>query len=223
MKFEEKIATMKCLTFDQSRTKAISVFNQRGVRLGSLVPVGKWILDDERMIESIRAWRQNAKKMFLTQFESTFERTYSYLNNLSINEDGRLFFMLYDDADSLIGHIGISGVNGVIGELDNLMRGADGGDPRLIYFSEIALLDWCFKNLGIKGSSVRVLSYNWLVLALHEEVGYFFVDNKPLKKYEKDGVLFHDEVDQSDSNVKYSCTKLMLIKSDFYDKNHWLP
>lgn len=118
--------------------------------------------------------------------------------------------------------MGIADVDGNSGELDNLMRGVEGGDPRLVYFSEIALLDWCFKNLGINQSDVRVISYNWLVISLHKEVGYSLVSNSPLKKYEKDSVIFHDVVAESDSNVKYGSTKMLLKKDVFYKNAYWL-
>ena len=222
MRFEKKIANMKCLTFDQASKHAIYVYSEEGFRLGKLVPVGKWILNELETIELIRTWRQKTMRMFLTQFESTFDGTYSYLDNLVIGQEARILFMLYDGEDRMIGHIGMAYVNGETGELDNLMRGIEGGDPRLVYFSELALLDWCFKDLGIKQCDVRVLSYNWQVITLHEEVGYVFVDNEPLKKYEKNGVIFHDVVNLLESNVKYGSTKLVLTKSDFYKKNDWL-
>ncbi len=222
MTFQEQIAKMKSLTFGQASTKAIYVYNEKGDRLGSLVPVGKWILREFETIELIRQWRQKAMRMFLTQFESTFDRTYDYLNKVVISHEGQLLFMLYDKEDRLIGHMGIAGVNGETGELDNLIRGVEGGDPRLIYFSELALLNWCFKHIGIKQCHVRVLSYNWLVISLHEEVGYIFVDNEPLMRVERNGVIFHDVVNPLKSNVNYGITKLVLTKSDFYKKNAWL-
>lgn len=213
---------MKCQTFQEANEKAVLIRNTNGDQIGRLVPVGNWILEDKEKIELVRAWRQRTMRMFLTQFESTYERTYQYLKNFSIAQEGRIFFMLYDESERLVGHIGMAEVDGNSGELDNLMRGVEGGDPRLVYFSELALLDWCFKNLGIRQSDVRVVSYNWLVISLHEEVGYVFTNNFPLKKYEKDGVLFHDVVDEAESNVKYGCTKMLLTKDDFYMKASWL-
>ena len=222
MNYKEVILEMKCHSFSEANIKAIPVLNMNGVKLGKLLPVGPWIADDIEKVELIRAWRQRTMRMFLTQFESTFDRTLSYLKNLSIAQEGRIFFLIYDISDRLVGHLGIADVDGNSGELDNLMRGVEGGDPRLVYFSEISLLDWCFTNLGINQSDVRVLSYNWLVLSLHEEVGYSFVSNSPLKKYEKDNVIFHDVVAESDSNVKYGSTKMLLKKDDFYKNAYWL-
>jgi len=184
--------------------------------------VGDWILDDKDKIELIRSWRQRTMRMFLTQFESTYEKTFGYLKNLSIAQEGRIFFLIYDSDNRCIGHMGITNVDGKTGELDNLMRGVEGGDPRLVYFAEIALLDWCFKNLEITESDVRVLSFNWLVISLHEEVGYVHKEKIPLKRNTKDGVTFHDVVGESESNVKYACVKMLLKKEVFYESNSWI-
>ena len=222
MDYRNSISSMKRSTFSEALELSIDVFDKRKNTIGKLVPVGDWILDDKDKIELIRSWRQRTMRMFLTQFESTYEKTFGYLKNLSIAQEGRIFFLIYDTDNRFIGHMGIADVDGKTGELDNLMRGVEGGDPRLVYFAEIALLDWCFKNLEITESDVRVLSYNWLVISLHEEVGYVHKEKIPLNKKTKDGVTFHDDVGDSESNVKYSCVKMLLKREVFYEANSWI-
>lgn len=222
MNYIDVISMMKKSSFDEALLVRLPVKDKEHNSIGYLVPVGEWILSDEPKIELIRAWRQKTMRMFLTQFESTFDKTLGYLKNLSIEQKGRIFFLLYDDSDRFVGHMGIADVDGLKGELDNLMRGVEGGHPRLVYFAEIALLNWCFKNLGITESDVRVLSYNWLVLSLHEEVGYKHLENIPLKKISKDGFIFHDVSRLEDSNVKYACSKMILKRDDFYKVNDWV-
>lgn len=222
MDYRNSISSMKRSTFSEALELSIDVFDKRKNTIGKLVPVGDWILDDKDKIELIRSWRQRTMRMFLTQFESTYEKTFGYLKNLSIAQEGRIFFLIYDTDNRFIGHMGIADVDGKTGELDNLMRGVEGGDPRLVYFAEIALLDWCFKNLEITESDVRVLSYNWLVISLHEEVGYVHKEKIPLNKKTKDGVTFHDVVGDSESNVKYSCVKMLLKREVFYEANSWI-
>ncbi len=222
MIYREKIASMKCQTFSDANKRAINIYNDQKDPIGKLIPVGKWILEDTNKIELIASWRQKAMKMFLAQFDSTFSKTHAYLSKMSVDQEDRLFFLIYDQNNRFIGHIGISRVDGISGELDNLMRGVDGGDPRLIYFSEVTLLDWCFKNLKIVESYAVIVSYNWLVQALHEQIGYVVLKNFPLRKLEKNGASFHDEVDSENSNVSYSKTKLFLTIFSFYEKNPWI-
>lgn len=222
MDYRNSISSMKRSTFGEALKLSIDVFDKRKNIIGKLVPVGDWILDDKDKIELIRSWRQRTMRMFLTQFESTYEKTFVYLKNLSIAQEGRIFFLIYDTDNRFIGHLGIAAVDGKTGELDNLMRGVEGGDPRLVYFAEIAFLDWCFKNLGITESDVKVLSYNWLVISLHEEVGYVHKEKFPLNKKTKDGVTIHDTVGDSESNVKYTRVRMLLKKEEFYISNNWI-
>jgi RimJ/RimL family protein N-acetyltransferase len=222
MKYKKVIFDMKCHSFSLANTKSIPVHNIEKIQIGKLVPVGDWILEDKNKVELISTWRQKTMRMFLTQFESSYESTLKYLKNLAIAQESRILFLIYDATEKLIGHIGIAEVDGNRGELDNLMRGQEGGDSRLIFFAEIALLNWSFKNLGIKHSEVLVLSYNWMAISLHEEVGFTFVSNSRLKKYEKDAVIFHKAVTEEDSNVNYSITKMLLKKDLFYLKTNFL-
>ncbi len=222
MKYINIISLSKKSSFDAAFSARILVFDSERSVLGYLIPVGDWILADESKIEQIRLWRQETMRMFLTQFESTFDKTFGYLKNLSIGQKNRILFLIYDDKDQFVGHIGVADVDGKKGELDNLMRGIKGGHPRLVYFAEISLLNWCFQNLEIFQSDVRVLSYNWLVLALHEEVGYEVVEKIPLKKLLKDGMVFHEATKIIEANVRYHCTRMCVKKKAFYEINNWL-
>ena len=222
MIYTKVISLMKKSTFKDAVSLKINVYDNEQKFIGYLLPVGEWILSDDQKIEKIRLWRQKSMKMYLTQFDSTFEKTLNYLKTLSIAEEGRLFFLLYDDTDRFIGHLGVADVDGTKLELDNLMRGVYGGHPRLVYFAELALLNWSFNSLGIVESDVRVLSYNWLVVSLHEEVGYKLVDSLPLKKLLKDGITEHIPTKTNEANVKYSCFRMVLNKNDFYQINNWL-
>lgn len=210
---------MKCDTFANAIEKAILVKNIKGENIGKLIPVGKWILDDREKIELISAWRKRSMRMFMVQFKSTYERTYKYLSSLSIEDKRRLFFLIFDKDSRFIGHIGISNTTEKSFELDNLMRGEYGGDPQLIYQSEVALLNWSFTNLEALYSTVRVLSYNWMVIGLHEEIGYVVKDRKRLLRQENDSEITHSICPDYKTNVDYACLLMRLDKGKFKSLN----
>jgi RimJ/RimL family protein N-acetyltransferase len=214
----EIIAGMKRDRWDEAWSLRVPVLDDQKKTIGSLVPVGKWILEDADKVEAIRAWRQNAMRMFLTQFESTSERTRSYLRDLSIAEPDRLFFLSHDGSDRCVGHIGISAVAAGSGELDNVMRGAAGGHLRLTYFSGLALLNWCFTKLDMSRCVLRVLSYNIKAIALYEEIGFSMAEQVPLRRVERDGMVVHEPVKESEANVDYFCIHMGLTKEAFYAK-----
>ena len=222
MSYKELILSMKKLSFNEALEVSVEIFDANKKNIGRLVPIGPWIINEKDKIELIHSWRSRAMRMFLTQFDSTYEKTLSYLKNLSIGQEGRILFLMYDSNDQFIGHIGIANVDGRIGELDNLIRGVRTNHPRLVYFAEIALLNWCFKNLEITESDVRVLSYNFLVISLHEEVGYVRSESIPLLKNIKNGDTSHEMCLAHESNVNYSCIRMLLKKDDFYQVNNWI-
>jgi RimJ/RimL family protein N-acetyltransferase len=213
---------LKRTTRDAAAALALPVHNRAGVAIGSLLPIGPWLLDDAAQIAAISAWRQRAMRMFLTQFQATPENTRHYLQALSIGEAGRLLWLIIDDRGRCIGHVGLSGATAADGgraELDNLMRGLDGGDPALIACAEVALLRWAFEVLGLQHIDVRVVSYNWLVIALHEEVGFQTTRQAPLLKRSDNGVTLHDECAAGQANVRYHCTHMALDRARFLALN----
>jgi len=217
--YKNIIAQIKCTSLELAQEKSLPIYNNENMKLGVLVPVGPWILDHPDKIESICAWRQNAMKMFLAQFESTYERSINYLKNLSIAQEDRIFFLIFDDRERFIGHIGLSNIDGTQGELDNLMRGVPGGNPRIIFFSELALLSWAFNELGLEESNLRVLSINWTVIGLHESVGYSIKNRFYLMKTEQNGIISHNVISNNVGNVPYQCIEMRITKDTFFQRH----
>ena len=222
MNYKTIIANMKRQTFAEAEAEAIPIRDMNGASMGKLVPVGGWILQDNETIELIGAWRQRFMSKFMTQFESTYDRTQYYLLNIAIAKEDRLFFMTYDEAGRLVGHLGIADVGGNSFELDNWVRGAEVGDRRFMHFVEVSLLDWCFQKLGIGESVTRVFSDNLRVIALHEEVGFSAEQTYPLRKEKNGDLISHTVVEPGASNVAYGLTKLLLSKEKFYERASWL-
>lgn len=209
------IAGLKCTNFRDARALALPVLDEDDVKIGALIPVGPWVLDDRAIIEDIIIWRQKAMRFFLTQFESSYERTFAYLKNLSIAQEGRIFFLIYDREDDFVGHIGLAGVDGTTGELDNLMRGKSGGHPQLIYFAEKTLLSWAFCDLGLAHMSLRILSFNALTINLHSQFGFDITHKFPLRKSEKDGFTIHEPVEAGDANVRFTSVLMEMTRDGF--------
>lgn len=219
---QARLARLKTTSREAAAALALPLHNRAGAAIGCLLPIGPWLLDDAAQIAAISAWRQRAMRMFLTQFQATPENTRHYLQQLSIGEAGRLLWLILDEGGRCIGHIGLSGATAADGgraELDNLMRGVEGGDPALIQVAEVALLRWAFDGLGLRHIDVRVVSYNWMVVALHEAVGFETTRQAPLHKRSDNGVTYHDECAAELANVRYHCTHMALDAARFQALN----
>ena len=195
----------------------------QGITVGYLIPIGSWLLKQPQLIERISRWRQTFMRMFLAQFISTAEKTFNYLKLLSIEQPDRILFIIRTLEGHDVGHVGLSNITPNHAELDNLMRGEPGGHVRLVYFAELAVIDWAFKVLKLRRITARVLSYNWMALEMHREVGFQEIARYPLLKIvDGDDINHVHATKPENSNVNYSCLELELNIEDLATTAPWL-
>ncbi len=213
---ETKISNLKKDTFEAAYKESLIISNFDKQVIGKLIPIGKWILSDNKKIKNLTLWREKNMKFFFSQFKSSHDRTVWYLENLSINKKNRILFLIYTEENEFVGHIGLADIFKDSAFLDNLIRGKSSGNSKLIYFSIITLINWFFKNFDINKVYGKIISYNWLAISLHEDIGFKIIDKISLKKIQENEEINHINVDPSNSNVRYFCTKVLLNKNEFY-------
>lgn len=160
--------------------------------------------------------------MFPTQTSATCESTLSYLKKSSIDNENGILFGIFNNNNNFIGHIGIVDIKEGQFELAHLIRGVNAGDPKLIFYAEINLVDWCFSKLGGNHAVVEVMSYNWIVSMMHKEIGFEILNCHPLNKIENEFGIIHKIVSNEEANVKYSIVKMVLNRSKFYECVPWI-
>ena len=226
------ITNMKKNSFSEAMTQSLPIINLKNKTIGKLVPVGKWILSDDKKIKNLTQWKKKYIKCFFSQYKPTIERTFWYLNNFSIKKNNRIFFLIFTNKNEFIGHIGLAGIEKRIATLDNLIRGVSKGNSKLIHFSIFTILDWFFKNFETKKISGKIISYNSVSVSLLKKIGFRIKEKTPLKKIKEinyikinknnkvkiEGIN-HIDTNLSDSNVKYVSIKILLDKNEFYKKN----
>ena len=207
-------------------TIALPILNLENEIIGKLVPVGKWILSENRKIRTLTHWRKKYIKCFFAQSQPSNERTIWYLNNFSIKKKNRIFFLIYTNKNEFIGHIGLANIKKKIAELDNLIRGVSKGNSKLIHFSVVTIIDWFFKNFETKKIYGIIISYNLPSISLLGKIGFKIANKTPLKKVKEINhinanfkEINHINANFSESNVRYFCIKVLLDKKVFYKKN----
>ena len=193
----------------------LPVVDDAGAQVGTLVPVGEWVLADPALLEAMAEWRRRNRRMFLTQFEATATGTRKYLEESVLASPRRTLHMILDDTGVPVGHIGLANIDGTGAELDNLMRGRSGGHPRLIHFAELAFLRWAFSSLGLQRLVVRFLSNNWMVRELHEEAGFGSPTRTPLLRRESGDFVSLEACEPGQENVDYGCIEMVLTREAF--------
>jgi RimJ/RimL family protein N-acetyltransferase len=150
-------------------------------------------------------------KNYLVQFDSTFEKTKAYLMERSIRESDRLLFLIIDEFENFIGHLGLSSISEITSELDNLMRGNPGGPKNIMDLAEKAVIDFAFDELKVKCISLRVLSFNFLAISIHQHLGFVLSEREFLRKRIEGDDLRHEPTSKEESDVNFTC--LILVKS----------
>ena len=202
----------------------IPVIDESKAVVGYLKPIDKKLIRDKTVISCLTRWRQMAMPYFFTQFKATDERTKKWLNSNVINDDQRVLFIITDARNNLIGNIGICSISAKSVELDNLIRGENGGYPNLIFFSEVSLLNWAFETLKVDEIYLHVFSKNLIAIRLHGLSGFARGPVYPVIKKEKQQEISY-RLDSSRilaNTGEIGIMKMNIIKDDFFANHPWL-
>lgn len=210
----EKISKLKTRDVSEAKAMSLPVLIREGMTV-SLVPIGPWILTEEHIINLMATWRKGAMRMFLAQFDSTYERTRSYLENLAISEQDRLLFLVLQ-GDEAIGHIGFSNIQDEKAELDNVMKGSPLVFPDLMFEISTALIDWGFQALDLRNIHLQVTSHNESALKLYSRLGFKTENRLPLRLEHGEGLTLHVPCALEESDVPFQLVIMRL------DRDGWL-
>lgn len=194
----------------------IDILDDEGFKIGSLNPIDNRFANDQGVIDKLTKWRKMFKNFFLTQFTPTPERTKNWLESFVLPSDNRVLFLVHTDKDDIIGNFGVCDICENRAELDNLLRGEMGGHPQLIYFAELAILRWLFRDLEIPNVILHVFSNNYKTTALHESIGFRTVAFNHLIKEESENELRYVVRDTpSTQAVSFTYLEMMLTAAEF--------
>lgn len=207
--------------FTEDRLR-IPVLDISGKFIGSMQCMDLELMRNDAILCDLTEWRQNYMRFFITQFDATVLRTRDWLENIVIPSADRIFFIIYSDTNQAIGNFGICNLNSYSGELDNLIRGRKGGDSKLIYYCEIALLAWMFKYLEFNNVFLHVFSNNKLTIKLHTSVGFTISASHSLTKIQSaDGIHFLLNSMEGEP-VNFSYLTMQLDKASFLKLHPWV-
>ncbi|MEQ8264312.1 GNAT family N-acetyltransferase [Pseudohaliea sp.] len=212
---DEYLASLKCDSCEDAFSHALPVEDDRNEVIARLVPVGRWALQDGALLRAFCLWRKTFMRCYRVQFNASEDSTREYLQNCSIASPDRIFFAIYLPDDSLVGHLGLSNVSSRKAELDNIIRGAAGGGPQLMYFAEKSLLEWGFGTLGLDLLEAQVLSRNFMAKALHERVGFRTKQSHFLRKTTMAGITRYEICDEAEATESFMLDIIELRKSEF--------
>ena len=200
----------------------LPVFNEDGTLIGTLMCVDEGLAHDPSVIEDLTQWRTRNMRYFLSQFDATAERTLQWLDKVILPSDDRLLFLICTEASDIVGNFGLCNMRAEHAELDNLIRGRNGGGARLIFFSELAILAWLFGKLEIPIATLHVFSNNARTIRLHSSVGFAVRRSFSLTRRDQQGEV-RFEVDGSDGEPADFCyQEMFLSRETFFHTYPWV-
>jgi RimJ/RimL family protein N-acetyltransferase len=213
------VRQLKNLDEGDLNSYSIPIYKDDGSLIGWLKPINTIIANDELIVASLTCWRQKFMKYFLTQFQANSQRTSLWLHDTVLADDTRILFLIVDDTGKAIGNFGVNNINQDSAELDNLIRGEKGGDTQLIFFSEIALIQWLYRKLEIKNIYLHVFSNNIRTIALHSSIGFEKHQVKCLTKSQSRGEIFYEISDKALINSEeIGLVKMRINRNYFLEK-----
>lgn len=210
------------LNDDPTNRFKLPIFDSEGHCLGTLECVDRVLVKDPIVIAELTDWRARYMRYFLTQFVATSERTERWLKQVVLPSNDRMLFLICSEEGKPVGNFGVCNIGFVQGELDNLIRGRKGGHPKLVFYSEVAMLSWMFGPLSLKTANLHVFSSNIKTIQLHSSVGFTISSSQRLHRLEgNDEVYFLVNSDKGEL-ASFSYLEMTITKDIFLNLHPWV-
>ena len=209
--------------YKKGGASGIPIRRDDGSEIGELKAVDNRMAEEEEVLRLLTSWRQKFMRYFLTQFKATIARTSTWLEEIVLKEDSRILFLILDEKGRPIGNFGVCNINEKSAELDNLIRGEKGGDVRLVYFSELALINWLFCSFDLDNIYLHIFSNNRRTLSLHETVGFKTEEvYRITKKISDERVEYVVDREKGPLSDEPALVKMSISRKSFFARYNWL-
>jgi RimJ/RimL family protein N-acetyltransferase len=151
----------------------------------SLIPVGPWVVDDRpETLKEMWLWRRKKASYFFFDQIPSLESYTKYLSDGPIFTKQRILFLVAKD-ETIVGHLGLATHGQKPATIDNVIRGAGEGDPRmagLMAKGLQAVISWAREIHGIEKFRLEVRSDNIKAIEFYEKCGFSITEvNRAVK------------------------------------------
>lgn len=160
----------------------LSLQDDSGNNVGVMRPLTAHYLEQIDVMAKLTDWRNAYMDNFLTHFVATPQRTRSWVENVLLRAEGQMLWLVYDQNEILVGHIGFKNLtmNSVL--LDNAIRGERQGHPRLFIYAGKALVHWLWKTTSVQRIEGVILAENVSAIFMNRQIGFVGWKRRPLIK-----------------------------------------
>lgn len=202
----KQLNTVKFNSIEQAIENSIPITSSQNSEIvAHLIPVGEWILNRTKVLMSIAEWRNKYMRFYLTQFDADLENATNYVQSKLNSNSSAIFFMIADTQYKIIGHIGFSNIFSNTAELDNILLGEPSPVRNLMQDVENQSINWIRDFLGIDKIILKVLSYNFLAIDLHELCGFYVEERLPIRKVHYVNQRRYEPCLPRETNLDFQC------------------
>lgn len=192
-----------------------NVPNKDGNIIATLKPIN--LIDESEIdfiVNALTKWRNKSMSFFKTGFIGTNERTLNWLKQTVIENDKKIFFLVYV-GNKMIGHFGLCNITPDSAELDNAIRGEKGGQFDLFTYIENTIIDLAFNELQITQISGNLFSSNFIAMSLHKQFGFFETKRSPIKLVRTGDEWEYVECSKEEATTKVEYVEILLLNGNF--------
>ncbi len=204
---------------DSDNCFILPVKDENGILIAEMVAVDLCLVQSTEVVHKLSVWREKFKDNFLTQFEITEQRTRKWLEKVVIPKEDSVLFIIKLLDGRLVGNFGVCNIKSDSAELDNTIRGEQGGPGNLISLCEKSLLVWLFEKLEVVNVYLHVFSNNIPAIMLHRIMGFNVVKEYSLVKELSAGEVKFIPVEpdcESANFENFKYLRLEISKDGFY-------
>ena len=142
-------------------------------------------------VELLRRWRAENTTLSPTQFQVTYAGTERWIENLVVQNDQRILFMVQDVNGTCIGHMGFADFcyDTRSAKIDLVVRGEKNISRGLMGHAIAALVRWGKQELELEHIGLDVLWDNEHAIAFYERCGFHKCERIPLTRKESEGEI----------------------------------
>lgn len=142
-------------------------------------------------IRLICKWRSENPIGFANVFENNVHKTENWLDNLLLNREDRILFVIHSLEDTPLGHIGLSSFNfnDKSCEIDNVVRGVKDTHQGIMSYATQSLIIWAKETLKVNDVYLKVLLDNTHAIQFYEKNGFIKQYHIPLYKREETDII----------------------------------
>ena len=179
-----------------------------------LVPIGRWILSQVDYVTEMAIWRSESRDSFFARFPFSVESFSNYLMNHAIEDQHNVTFAVMQNDSELLGHVGLSSVNGHQATIDAVMISPRNRSTGLAQVALQALINWASETLSVKHFNLEVLSSNEGAIKLYSRLGFEISSRRNLREVVDGDLTILEECTFGESNVEELKFIMSLVLAD---------